>query len=289
MPASAARAWAIAPIWVINVASALHPRALVPPRDELPGDVGDRRADPVAPDVDADDPAGPGVQLVQERGRPLATLRTPRLVHEAGTLETCERLRHRGLGQGRLTGDLRPGDRSDAQHALQHRALVDRPKQAWRARAGASGRGSLRLHPECKGNFPNYSGGCYARSADPSQDNRRNHRRRTGPDDDDAGSPAGPLIGIVRYRSEGDLSSVLGALRPAGIRSLEVTLDTPGALDAIATIAGAGGTIGAGTVLDGDQVRSSAEAGAGFVVSPGLVEDGRRRRSNWMSSRSRAC
>ncbi|MET0801237.1 MAG: bifunctional 4-hydroxy-2-oxoglutarate aldolase/2-dehydro-3-deoxy-phosphogluconate aldolase [Actinomycetota bacterium] len=81
------------------------------------------------------------------------------------------------------------------------------------------------------------------------------------------------LLGIVRYRSECDLASVLGALRQAGIRSLEVTLDTPGALRAIGEIAGAGGSIGAGTVLSGDQVRSSAEAGARFVVSPGLVED----------------
>ena len=128
--------------------SALHPRALVTPRDELPGDVGDRRADPVAPDVDAHDPPGPGIQLVQQRGRPLATLRTPRLLHQAGPLETCERLRHRGLGQRRLTGDLRPGDRSDPPNALEHRPLVDRPEQARRA-----GRCAFEvrhgLHPEC--------------------------------------------------------------------------------------------------------------------------------------------
>lgn len=83
---------------------------------------------------------------------------------------------------------------------------------------------------------------------------------------------AGPLVGIVRYRATADLIPVLEALADAGIQLLEVTLDTPGALDAIASIAGTGATIGAGTVLDADQVRASADAGAGFVVSPGLVD-----------------
>jgi 2-dehydro-3-deoxyphosphogluconate aldolase / (4S)-4-hydroxy-2-oxoglutarate aldolase len=83
----------------------------------------------------------------------------------------------------------------------------------------------------------------------------------------------GGLMGIVRYRSEGGLSSVLGALMQAGMRALEVTLDTPGAIRAIGEVADAGGSIGAGTVLTADQVRSSAEAGARFVVSPGLVDE----------------
>lgn len=84
---------------------------------------------------------------------------------------------------------------------------------------------------------------------------------------------AGPLIGIVRYRTDAALSVVLEALAQAGMPLLEVTLDTPGAMEAIATVARGGGTIGAGTVVDAGQVRECAEAGARFVVSPGLVDD----------------
>ena len=84
---------------------------------------------------------------------------------------------------------------------------------------------------------------------------------------------AGPLIGIVRYRTDGDLLAVLDVLHDAGVSLLEVTLDTPGALDAIATVANAGGTIGAGTVLDVHQLAMCADAGARFIVTPGLVDE----------------
>jgi 2-dehydro-3-deoxyphosphogluconate aldolase / (4S)-4-hydroxy-2-oxoglutarate aldolase len=84
---------------------------------------------------------------------------------------------------------------------------------------------------------------------------------------------AARLIGIIRYRTEGDLPAVLDALADVGVPLLEVTLDTPGALEAIATVAGEGGTIGAGTVLDVDQVSMCADAGARFIVSPGLLEE----------------
>ncbi len=84
---------------------------------------------------------------------------------------------------------------------------------------------------------------------------------------------AGPLIGIVRYRTEGDLPAVLDVLAGAGVSLLEVTLDTPGALGAIAKGERAGASIGAGTVVTVDQVRMCADAGARFIVSPGLVDE----------------
>ena len=83
----------------------------------------------------------------------------------------------------------------------------------------------------------------------------------------------GNVIGIVRYRERSDLGPVLEALTQGGIALIEVTLDTPGALDAIASTASAGNVVGAGTVLEADQVRACAGAGARFVVSPGIVED----------------
>lgn len=84
---------------------------------------------------------------------------------------------------------------------------------------------------------------------------------------------AGSLIGIVRYRERGDLAAILAAISDPGISLVEVTLDTPGALEAIAAAAAGGFVIGAGTVVDADEVRACADAGARFVVSPGLVDD----------------
>lgn len=65
----------------------------------------------------------------------------------------------------------------------------------------------------------------------------------------------------------------MAALVRGGIGLVEVTIDTPGALAAVAGAAGEGRTVGVGTVVDSEQVRASAAAGARFVVSPGLVPD----------------
>jgi 2-dehydro-3-deoxyphosphogluconate aldolase / (4S)-4-hydroxy-2-oxoglutarate aldolase len=82
---------------------------------------------------------------------------------------------------------------------------------------------------------------------------------------------ANAVLGIVRFREAGDLDGTLDALVEGGVHLLEVTLDTPGALDAIERAAGNGRSIGAGTVVTAEQVRACADAGAAFVVSPGLV------------------
>jgi 2-dehydro-3-deoxyphosphogluconate aldolase/(4S)-4-hydroxy-2-oxoglutarate aldolase len=80
------------------------------------------------------------------------------------------------------------------------------------------------------------------------------------------------VIAVVRYRRAADLARTVDALSAAGIL-VEITLDTPGAIEAIAAATRRGSTIGAGTVIDADGVRASADAGASFVVSPGLVDD----------------
>ena len=79
------------------------------------------------------------------------------------------------------------------------------------------------------------------------------------------------LLGIIRYRDAGDVDGALGALVRGGIGLVEVTLDTPGALDAVERGRRSGWTIGVGTVLEPDQVDRSVDAGAAFVVTPGLV------------------
>jgi 2-dehydro-3-deoxyphosphogluconate aldolase/(4S)-4-hydroxy-2-oxoglutarate aldolase len=79
------------------------------------------------------------------------------------------------------------------------------------------------------------------------------------------------LLGIVRYRAAGDVEGALRALVRGGIDLVEVTLDTPGALDAVERGRRAGWSIGVGTVLEADHVNRSVDAGAAFVVSPGVV------------------
>jgi 2-dehydro-3-deoxyphosphogluconate aldolase/(4S)-4-hydroxy-2-oxoglutarate aldolase len=79
------------------------------------------------------------------------------------------------------------------------------------------------------------------------------------------------VLAIIRYRSPADLGGVIDAVLGGGVPLVEITLDTPSALDAIRTAATAGATIGAGTVTTIDQVKACADAGARFVVSPALV------------------
>lgn len=79
------------------------------------------------------------------------------------------------------------------------------------------------------------------------------------------------LIGIVRLRSETGVLESMQALAEGGLRAIETTLNTPGALKAIAaarTALGDGVVIGAGTVLSTADVRRASDAGAQFIVSP---------------------
>lgn len=78
------------------------------------------------------------------------------------------------------------------------------------------------------------------------------------------------VLGIIRFREPGDVGGVLAAIAEGGIDLLEVTIDTPGALEAVAASAGLGRAIGVGTVGTREQVKRCADAGARFVVSPGF-------------------
>ena len=82
-----------------------------------------------------------------------------------------------------------------------------------------------------------------------------------------------PLIGIVRFHEGGDVAGAVEALTRGGIELLEITIDTPGALDVVERAAAAGRTVGVGTIVSAEQVDESAAAGARFVVSPGLSVD----------------
>lgn len=86
---------------------------------------------------------------------------------------------------------------------------------------------------------------------------------------DDAG-----LILIVRLNDPTEVYNVATHAIKGGIRILEITLSTRGALDVIARLAeentSDGVQIGAGTVLDGYSAYASINAGATFLVSPQL-------------------
>jgi 2-dehydro-3-deoxyphosphogluconate aldolase / (4S)-4-hydroxy-2-oxoglutarate aldolase len=79
------------------------------------------------------------------------------------------------------------------------------------------------------------------------------------------------ILAVVRFRARTDLEAVFGAIRAGGIGLVEVTADTPGALEAVRASAGAGTRIGAGTIRSVEEARAFAEAGAAFLVSPGTL------------------
>lgn len=81
------------------------------------------------------------------------------------------------------------------------------------------------------------------------------------------------VIAIMRASSSGQLIAAADAIREGGVRVIEVTMTTPGALGVIAEAAARYGDevlFGAGTVLDPETARAAILAGAGFIVAPTL-------------------
>lgn len=86
------------------------------------------------------------------------------------------------------------------------------------------------------------------------------------------------IVAIVRADSGGDdLVRVVEAVMEGGVRCIEVTMTTPGALQCIETasakLLGADVCIGVGTVLDAETARLAILAGAQYVVSPVTVPE----------------
>jgi 2-dehydro-3-deoxyphosphogluconate aldolase/(4S)-4-hydroxy-2-oxoglutarate aldolase len=80
-----------------------------------------------------------------------------------------------------------------------------------------------------------------------------------------------PVIPVITIDRVGDAVPLATALAGAGLRVLEVTLRTPAALDCIREMSQVSGAIvGAGTVLNANDVARAREAGATFIVTPGL-------------------
>lgn len=81
------------------------------------------------------------------------------------------------------------------------------------------------------------------------------------------------IIAIVRGHQPKDIVSIVGALREGGVRTVEITMDTPdigAVIERVLAEFGREMLIGAGTVLDPESARLALMAGAQFIFSPSL-------------------
>jgi 2-dehydro-3-deoxyphosphogluconate aldolase / (4S)-4-hydroxy-2-oxoglutarate aldolase len=82
-----------------------------------------------------------------------------------------------------------------------------------------------------------------------------------------------PVIPVLTVKDVEDALAQARALIAGGLTVLEITLRTPAAMGAVAVLAKTfqDACIGAGTIIEADQIQAAANAGAGFLVSPGVT------------------
>src|ERR671921_766252 len=81
------------------------------------------------------------------------------------------------------------------------------------------------------------------------------------------------VVAILRAENASRAEAVVDVLLENGIRSLELTLTTKGALEVVERLAATvpeGTDLGMGTVLTADDVDRAVDAGARFVVPPNV-------------------
>jgi len=87
---------------------------------------------------------------------------------------------------------------------------------------------------------------------------------------------ASRIVAILRKIDVSKAKDIARAILDGGVCAMEVTMDTPGALEAIQTIKsdlGSKAAVGAGTVLDPETARLALLSGAEFLVAPNLNAD----------------
>lgn len=87
----------------------------------------------------------------------------------------------------------------------------------------------------------------------------------------EAAMASAPVIAIVRLADADAAVQVASAVHAGGIRLIEVTLTTAGALDAVGLMRAAGLdglSVGVGSVRTPEQARQAIEAGAEYLVTP---------------------
>lgn len=81
------------------------------------------------------------------------------------------------------------------------------------------------------------------------------------------------VVAIIRADQSDGLQAAAEAIQAGGLNIMEITMTTPGALDAIRALRGSlgdGACVGVGSVLDAETARLSILAGAQFIVTPVL-------------------
>ena len=81
------------------------------------------------------------------------------------------------------------------------------------------------------------------------------------------------VIAIMRAKSSDQLIQAVDAIKAGGVRVIEVTMTTPGAMQVIEEATrryGQDVLFGAGTVLDAETARAAILAGAAYIVAPTL-------------------
>ena len=86
---------------------------------------------------------------------------------------------------------------------------------------------------------------------------------------------AARIVPVIVIKDMAHAVPLARALVAGGLTMLEITLRTAGALEAMRRIAAEveGAKVGAGTVINREQVAQCRAAGAKFIVSPGFVEE----------------
>ncbi|PSJ63379.1 2-dehydro-3-deoxy-phosphogluconate aldolase [Kumtagia ephedrae] len=84
-----------------------------------------------------------------------------------------------------------------------------------------------------------------------------------------------PVIPVLKIDDVDDAVPLARALARGGLRAVEITLRTAGALECIRRAATEvpEAIVGAGTILDAAQFDDAAKVGSRFIVSPGITHD----------------
>lgn len=85
------------------------------------------------------------------------------------------------------------------------------------------------------------------------------------------------VVAVVRANEAETVLDTVDALVTGGLRVIEITLTTPGAIELIQQLAERYSrdqiVLGAGTVLEGDEAEAAIAAGAEFLISPSIEID----------------
>jgi 2-dehydro-3-deoxyphosphogluconate aldolase/(4S)-4-hydroxy-2-oxoglutarate aldolase len=84
-----------------------------------------------------------------------------------------------------------------------------------------------------------------------------------------------PVVPVLVVEDAKSAVPLARALVAGGLKAIEITLRTPGALDAVRAVAEEveGAEVGSGTVLNAAQYEAAVEAGSKFIVSPGTTQE----------------